>query len=132
MCYNLNTMTTFNPELLGSDPINIKWSIVRGDTARIRIDFLNSDEVTPFDISSWDIIATAYDAKNDTAYELEVTSGNGYVNIVAPADITAEWGSGYKSVINELSLDVQTSFGDIVWTPIIGSIIVIADISGGL
>lgn len=125
-------MTTFNPELLGSDPVSIKWSVVRGDTAKIRIDFLNSDEVTAFDISSWDFVATAYDIKNDTAYELEITTGSGYINIVAPADVTAEWGTGYRSVINDLAFDVQATFGDTVWTPVMGSIIVIADISGGL
>ena len=30
----------------GSDPAIIKWNVTRGDTSKIKIEFLNNDEVT--------------------------------------------------------------------------------------
>lgn len=117
---------------IGSDPSVIKWNVTRGNTSKIRIDFLGTDEVTPFDISTWDFIATAYYPKNDTAYELEIATGTGYVEITALPDVTIEWGAGYGSIIGELLFDVQATIGDTVWTPVVGTISVIGNVTGVL
>jgi hypothetical protein len=125
-------MTICGPEIFGADPVRIKWNVVRGDTASIRVEFLNDDEVTYFDTSDWTYSASSYDPKGDIIDELTVTPGNGYVDILAGPDLTQYWGTGYGSQLAELSFDLQVTIDDLVWTPVIGSILVIGDVSGSL
>jgi hypothetical protein len=120
------------PDFLGANPTQIKWQIVRGDTSPLRVEFYQDDEVTLYDTSTWEFSATAYDFKGDALDELEVEAGNGYVNITAPAEITQLWGTGYTSVVAELAFDLQVTIdGDTVWTPVIGTISVLGDVTGG-
>jgi hypothetical protein len=126
-------MNTCGPEVFGADPARIKWSIVRGDTSPLRIEFFEDDEVTYFDTSDWTYEATTYDPQSDTLDSLEVTPGEGYVDIMAPASITELWGTGFKSVVTELTFDLQVTIdNDTIWTPLIGTISVIGDITGSL
>ena len=126
-------MTTHGPEVFGADPARIKWQIVRGDTSPLRVEFLQDDEITYFDTSDWTFEATTYDPQSDFLDSLEVTSGNGYVDILAPAEITSFWGNGFKSVVTELTFDLQVTIdGETVWTPLIGTISVLGDITGSL
>jgi hypothetical protein len=125
-------MTMCGPEIFGADPVRIKWNVVRGDTASIRVEFLDDDEVTYFDISNWTFSASSYDPKGDIIDELTVTPGNGYVDIVAGPDLTQFWGTGYGSQLAELSFDLEVTVDDLVWTPVIGNILVIGDVSGSL
>ncbi len=46
-------------EQVGAEPINIKWKVVRGDTATLRVDFLEDDETTEIDIDDWTVSATS-------------------------------------------------------------------------
>lgn len=125
-------MTLCSPEIFGADPARVTWRIVRGDTSPLRIEFLENDEVTPYDTTGWDFSATAYDFKGDVLDELEVVAGNGYAEITAPAEITALWGTGYSSVVAELAFDLQVIIdNDTVWTPVIGTISVLGDVTGG-
>jgi len=116
----------------GNKPINLKWNIVRGDTAKLKVEFLENDEVTYFDISSWSFASSSYDSKGDVVDELDVVKYDGYVEIVAPSDITETWGEGFSSVIAELAFDLEITVDDEIWTPIIGTIVVAADVTGGL
>ena len=116
----------------GQKPISFKWNVVRGDTAKLRIDFLQNDETTAFNISTWDIVSSAYDTKGEVLDELEVTKYSGYIEVVAPSDITENWGVGWATVVAELAFDVEITIGDEIWTPVIGTIVVAADVSGGL
>lgn len=121
-----------SPEIFGADPANIKWRIVRGDTAPLRVEFLENDEVTPYDTTGWEYAATTYDFRGDVLDELDVEAGDGYVDITAPAEITALWGTGYSSVVTELAFDLQVTIdNDTVWTPVIGTITVLGDVTGG-
>jgi hypothetical protein len=120
------------PEIFGADPARIKWNVVRGDTASLRVEFLDNDEVTYFDTSDWEYVASSYDPKGDIIDELTVTPGNGYVDIVAGPDLTQYWGTGYGSALAELNFDLQVTIDDTVWTPVIGNILVIGDVSGSL
>jgi hypothetical protein len=120
------------PEIFGADPARIKWNVVRGDTASLRVEFLDNDEVTYFDTSDWQYVASSYDPKGDVIDELTVTPGNGYVDIVAGSDLTQYWGTGYGSALAELNFDLQVTINDTVWTPVIGNILVIGDVSGSL
>jgi len=133
-------MTMCGPEIFGADPARIKWQIVRGDTSPLRVEFLQDDEVTYFDTSDWTFEATTYDPQSDFLDSLEVSRGTGYVDIMAPASITELWGTGFKSVVTELTFDLQVTIdvpninmdGPTVWTPLIGTISVIGDITGSL
>ena len=126
-------MNICGPEVFGADPARIKWSVVRGDTSPLRVEFLQDDEVTYFDISDWTFEATTYDPQSDFLDSLKVSRGTGYVDIVAPASITENWGAGFKSVVTELTFDLQVTIdGETVWTPLIGTISVLGDITGSL
>ena len=59
-----------SPETFGADPVQIKWNVVRGDKASLRIEFLNNDESTYFDTSDWSFKSQAYDSKTDIIDEL--------------------------------------------------------------
>jgi hypothetical protein len=120
------------PEAFGNAPAIIKWNIVRGDTARLRVDFLENDEVTAFDTDDWVFASTTYDSLGDVLDSLTVESGDGYVNIIAPASITSLWGNGFNSTVAELAFDLQVEIDDIIWTPVLGTIKVSADVTGGL
>lgn len=126
-------MTLCGPEVFGADPIRIKWQVVRGDTAKMRVEFLENDESTYYDIDDWEFLSTTYDTKGDVLDELEVVAGDGYIDIIASPDITFNWGAGYLPVTAELMFDLQVTIDDgTVWTPVIGTISVLGDISGTL
>ena len=125
------------PEIqtIGSNPAMINWKVVRGDTSRLRIEFLENDESSNYDTSDWTYVSTAYNKNTQESYTLEVTPSAGYVDIVAPADVTAEWGAQRTGTVAELDFDLQVTFDDnTVWTPVVGVISVTADITlyGGL
>lgn len=117
----------------GSKPLSVTWNVVRGDTASLKLYFLEKDEVTPIDMSGWTFAASTYDLKGNALDELTVNVGVGFVEIVAPSVITQTWGIGYKNgIIAELAFDLEITISadNRVWTPIIGTIAVIPDISG--
>lgn len=130
MVYNETIMTSSLPDSFGANPTNIKWTVVRGDTAKLRIEFWENDETTKQDTSLWEYAATAYDFKGDVLDELQTTSGDGYVEITALPETTSAWGIGYNTIVAELAFDLQVTIdSDIVWTPIIGTIVVLSDIT---
>jgi hypothetical protein len=122
-------------EKFGATPANIQWTVVRGDSASFTVDFLENDEVTAFDTDGWTYSATAYDPASDVLDELTVTVNSGVVTVTAPADVTANWGTKYKTVVSELSFDLQAVIPDgdstITWTPVIGTICVLGDVTPG-
>jgi hypothetical protein len=125
-------MAICEPEVFGADPATITWQVVRGDTAELRIQFFENDEVTPYDTSSWTYESSAYDFKGDVVDELETSAGLGYVDIVASSEITEFWGTGYGSRVAELAFDLQVNIdNDTVWTPVVGTISVLGDVTGG-
>jgi hypothetical protein len=130
---------TASIDQVGASPINIQWKVVRGDTATLKIEFLEDDEVTPIDISDWTFISSSYDASGDTLDELTVEKYTGYVIITATSDITKLWGSGYRNTVLELPFDLEIIIPsdisgaiepEITWTPLIGTIVVLSDITG--
>ena len=122
----------------GANPIPIKWNVVRGDTATLEISFLQNNETTPFNTSDWTYKATAYDVHGDVLDEMITTATSGAVTITAPASQTLNWGTSYNSVVAELPFDLQVIIEagsgageDTVWTPIVGTIVVLGDVSPG-
>lgn len=118
-------------QYFGSNPITLKWNVVRGDTAKLRVQFFENDETTVFDTNGWEYASSAYDNKGDVLDELEVIVGDDYIDIVAAADITSNWGTGSGSIVAELAFDLEIVIDGEVWTPIIGTISVIGDVTGG-
>ena len=122
-------------EKYGATPANIQWTVVRGDTSNLTIEFFEDDEVTKWITTGWTYKATSYDPNGDYLDELSITTGAGKVIITAPASLTELWGTRYKSVVAELPFDLQVivpdNDGDITWTPVIGSICVLGDVSPG-
>lgn len=120
-------------EKYGATPANIQWTVIRGDTATLTVDFYDDDEVTAWDTDNWTYKATAYDPSGDFLDELEIqTTGTGVI-IKAPGSVTENWGTNYKTVIAELPFDLQVTISetgeDTVWTPIIGTICVLGDVT---
>lgn len=132
-------------EKLGASPANIQWTVVRGDTATLKVEFLEDDEFTKYDTGGWTFIATAYDPASDTLDLLTVESyEDGIVYIIAKPNTTKNWGiTKYKPVVAELRFDLQATIpgdgvsgggGDEItkWTPVVGTICVLGDVSGTL
>jgi hypothetical protein len=130
-------------QTLGSNPAMINWRVVRGDTAKLRVSFLQKNEIDQYDTTGWEYNATAYDPKTETSHPLTVIVTDEYVDIIAFAELTETWGTEQKtSIVAELSFDLQVTFpleqGEDpnepwpeIWTPIIGNITVIGDVTGG-
>jgi hypothetical protein len=127
-------------EKFGATPANIQWTVVRGDTATLLVEFLEDDEVTGFDTTDWTYKATAYDPVADLLDDLTVEADGHIVTITAPASVTELWGSSaYKQVAAELKFDLEVIIeggsgvnADTVWTPVLGTICVLSDITPGL
>jgi hypothetical protein len=80
-------------EKLGASPANIQWTVVRGDTATLKVEFLEDDEVTKYDTTGWTFLATSYDPASDTLDTLTVESyEEGVVYIIAKPTTTKNWG----------------------------------------
>lgn len=124
-------MTMSIPEAFGNTPAIVKWNVVRGDTARLRVDFLENDEKTIFDISEWNFASTTYDNFGDILDSLTVEVEDGYVNIIATPEITSFWGTGYNGTVAEIAFDLEVQIDDIIWTPVLGTIKVAADVTAG-
>ena len=127
-------------EKYGASPANIQWTVVRGDTATLVVEFLEDDEVTGFDTTDWTYKATAYDPVADLLDDLSVETDGHIVTITAPASVTELWGSSaYKQIAAELKFDLEVIIeggsgvnADTVWTPVLGTICVLSDITPGL
>lgn len=119
----------------GINPLAIQWKVVRGDTAKLKVQFLELDEKTEFDTAGWSYKATTYDSSGDILDDIPVSIDGGTITLTAPASLTKYWGSGYKSVVAELAFDLQVTIQetgeDTIWTPIVGTVCVIGDITPG-
>jgi hypothetical protein len=131
-------MCTPATEKLGATPANIQWTVVRGDSATLLVQFLEDDEVTYWDTEGWAYSATAYDPSGDLLDELDVIVDESEVSIFVSADISKNWGTKYKSVVAELPFDLQVVIPagigeteDTIWTPVLGTICVLGDITPG-
>jgi hypothetical protein len=119
-------------QVLGAKPVNIRWNITRGDSSSIRVQFLESDETTSLDISQWIFEASAYNKKDRVLDDLDVVLDGNDVVITATSDLTEFWGRGVDTTVAELTFDLQVIIDrSTVWTPIVGTITVIGDVTGG-
>lgn len=119
-----------SPILIGADPQNVKWTIVRGDDISAKFEWYENDGVTLKDTTSWIYSASAYDPKTATKYTLTTISASGSVVVSAANTMTAAWGVGSSNIVAELIFDLQVTIDSKKWTPIIGTIVVRSDITG--
>lgn len=126
-----------NNNVFGVTPANIRWNVVRGDSASLRVDFLQNNETTPWSTTGWTYEATSYDPQGNVLDDIPVEPHAGYVIIKAPASLTLNWGTRYTRVVAELPFDLQVTIPQegnvepLVWTPILGTIVVLGDITPG-
>jgi len=128
-------------EQYGAEPVNVQWKVVRGSNGSLVIDFLEIDETTPFDTDGWTYKATSYDPTGNVLDDLPVEATTGAVTITVDACITENWGTGYKNVVAALPFDLQVTIPgsavsgseteDIIWTPVIGTICVLGNVTPG-
>lgn len=119
-------------DVYGVEPVSIKWNVVRGDTATLRIDFFEEDEENRIDISGWRVESTVFNPQNNEFIELDVTVNDGWIVVTAEENVTALWGSGMSQRVNELSFDIEVILEDnSTWTPVRGFVSVISDVTGG-
>jgi hypothetical protein len=127
-----NYNNSSNLSSFGADPCYAKWNVVRGDTATFKIEFFQQDGKTIEDISDWTFASSTYDSKGNTVDSLTVDVFDGYVIVTAPPSITTTWGEGFKTIVKELSFDVEvTKSSTEIWTPVIGTITVLGDVTRG-
>jgi hypothetical protein len=128
-------MSICSPEIFGADPVNIQWRVVRGDTGSLRVEFYEDNEVDYYDTTGWIFRATAYDQSGDILDALDCEPGEGFVDIKAYPSVTKNWGLKYLRTVAELPFDVQVTIPELiednVWTPVIGTIHVLGDITPG-
>lgn len=112
----------------GEQPAKIVWNVVRGDDSSIEITLLD-DNGTALNTSGWTYSSKA--SNSGILHTLTVTSAQNVVTVKAPSATTALWGAG--AVTNpaaQLPFDLQVTKGDgTKWTPVIGRIVVIPDIT---
>lgn len=128
-------------EQYGAEPVNVQWKVVRGSNGSITIDFLEIDETTNFDTAGWTYKATSYDPSGQVLDDLPTEATTGSVTITVDSCITENWGTGYKNVVAELPFDLQVTIPgitvsgvtseDIIWTPVIGTICVLGNVTPG-
>ena len=116
--------------LIGSEPQNIQWNLVRGDDASALFEWYEDDGVTLKDTTGWTYAASAYDPKTATKYTLTCTAGTGNVTVEIPSAMTATWGTGSAAIVAKLNFDLQITISSKKWTPILGTIVVQSDITG--
>lgn len=116
---------------VGASPINLKWNVVRGDTAKLVVEFFENDESTYVDTSNWIFQASAYNPLSGLVDELDVSANNGLATIIADPIITEGWGELVFGKVANLKFDLQiiNDLGE-TWTPIVGTICVVGDITG--
>jgi hypothetical protein len=115
----------------GANPAYIKWDIVRGDTATLRVEFYQQNEKQPYNTDQWTYVCTVYNKKTKEFFYLDVDADDGLATITATPEVTSLWGTGINDIVAQLDFDFEVTMDDgVVWTPVIGTISVIGDITG--
>ncbi len=120
---------------IGAQPARVKWNVVRGDTSVLRVEFYEEDESNPYDTTGWTFISTVFDRRGKSLTTLDVDVFSGYIEITATPEKSTEWGDGFSDRVAQLNFDVQVTIPkqgspNILWTPVIGIISVLGDITG--
>ncbi len=128
-------MTTFRNQTtdsysLGSTPPEIRWTIVRGDSAAFRV-YVTDDERNPLIIEDWEVDMDVYRPSTDDIIlslspgpiEFQDSDGSFTVSLTSTQSEILETGDVFDIQLTELDSAAR------VWTVARGSIVVIDDIT---
>jgi hypothetical protein len=130
MCYNYSIMAitrgSASSYAIGNTPPEVKWTVVRGDTASFRV-YVTDDQKQPINIPDWSI---AMDIKRSgstiislvPAQDADDAAGEFTVFLAAAESQILETGDVFDI---ELSLPQDAT----VWTVAQGSMIIIEDVT---
>jgi len=115
---------------LGSNPPEIRWTVVRGDSAAFRV-YVTDDEREPLLIEDWQIAMDIYRPSTDTTVlsltpepiEFKDSEGSFTVSLTSAHSEILETGDVFDIQLTELDSGVR------VWTVAKGSMVVVEDIT---
>jgi hypothetical protein len=111
---------------LGSEPPQLLWTVVRGDTSSFRV-YVTDDNKEPLDISSWILAADFYRPSTSTTIVQtvpEVTEDD------VLGSFTVSLGASQSEVLQTDDIfDIQISNDQTVWTVGMGKVLVIEDVT---
>lgn len=116
-------MATRNYDV-GNQPPQVKWTVVRGDTASFKV-YVTDDARLPLDIPSWTL---DMDIKRDGSLITSVTP------VQDPDDLEGEFTVSLSAAQTEILetgdiFDIQLSDPNRVWTVAQGSMVIIEDVT---
>ena len=128
-------MTTFRNQTtdsysLGSTPPEIRWTIVRGDSAAFRV-YVTDDERNPLLMEDWQVDMDIYRPSTDDVIlslepqpiEFQDSEGSFTVSLTSAQSEILETGDVFDIQLTELDSGTR------VWTVAKGSMVVIEDIT---
>lgn len=115
---------------LGSTPPEIRWTVVRGDSAAFRV-YVTDDERNPLLIEDWEIAMDVYRPSTDEVIvslspgqiEFQDVEGSFTVSLTAAQSEILETGDVFDIQLTELDSGAR------VWTVAKGSMVIIDDIT---
>jgi hypothetical protein len=109
---------------IGSEPPQIQWTIVRGDTAAFKV-YVTDDSRVPLDISEWSISA---DFRQENSVVVSTTPAVGIDD--GDGEFTVSLTSAQTEVLETGDVfDIQLSDDARVWTVAQGRMVVIEDVT---
>ena len=128
-------MTTFRNQttdsyVLGSTPPEIRWTVVRGDSAAFRV-YVTDDERNPLLMEDWQVDMDIYRPSTDEIIlslepqpiEFQDSEGSFTVSLTSAQSEILETGDVFDIQLTELDSGTR------VWTVAKGSMVVIEDIT---
>lgn len=109
---------------IGSEPPQIQWTVVRGDTASFRV-YVTDDSRVPLDISEWTIGA---DFKQNNSVVVSVSPTQGQDD--GDGEFTVSLTAAQTEVLETGDVfDIQLSDETRVWTVAQGRMVVVEDVT---
>ena len=114
---------------VGVEPPNVKWTLVRGDTAAFRV-YVTDEDRNPLDIEEWDI-AMDIVREGTTSDTIIVSLTPGATADDDEGEFTVALTANQSDLLETDDIfDIQLSDANRTWTVCKGTITVIEDVTG--
>jgi hypothetical protein len=130
--------TTSGPNLIGSAPPEIIWTVVRGDTALFKL-YVTDDTEAPLYIPDWDleidikrnelVVTTIYPEAILDPVDDESIPGEILVKLTSSQSDLLQTGDIFDIQMTNTSTDEESIGFEQVWTVARGSVVVIEDVT---
>lgn len=111
---------------LGSEPPQLLWTVVRGDTASFRV-YVTDDNKEPMDLESWILAADFYRPSTSTTV---VQTTPQITEDDSLGSFTVSLGASQSEVLQSGDIfDIQISNDETVWTVGMGTMSIIEDVT---